>query len=210
MPGVRFFQGGKPITIRQPEIKQHKGEIRMFFQQSHGLAPTRRLQDRRAPIELLQDAAQSLPNQSMIVDQEKFHLERCLARQYFGTRTKVSRSYLIARSQSKTARTYRNINHPGIALDFPAAISWACRQYPSNGANIRNAIAARSIRGRAGRDRRRRPNSRLNGGVRFDCSRLSMGAGAHGRQLVEAYRRSPGRSGNPTFPGPKYRASKST
>src|ERR1700730_12476127 len=76
----------------------------MLLEQSRGIAPARRLENRRALIELLQDAAQGLPNQDMIIHQEKFHRERGPA---IAANTYEDESSTIARD-SKVAKNHRS------------------------------------------------------------------------------------------------------
>ena len=57
MMRARLLQRRKTIAIRQPEIEEHQRQVRMLREQPRGIAPTRSLENRRALIELFQDAA---------------------------------------------------------------------------------------------------------------------------------------------------------
>src|ERR1700676_3550771 len=63
---ARLFQGRETVAIRQSEDEQHESKVRMLIEQARGIAPTRRLENGRALVELSQDAAHGLPNQSVI------------------------------------------------------------------------------------------------------------------------------------------------
>jgi hypothetical protein len=68
----------------------------MLLKQAHRLAVVRRLQDGCILPELLEHAAQRLPDQGVIVDHQNLHAKRAprlvALAEYFNTRTKASAS----------------------------------------------------------------------------------------------------------------------
>jgi len=70
---AQIGEHGEAVAIRQVEVEKNEVEVGMVLDDPHRLAAIGRLEHRRVAPQLLEDAAQRVTNQGVIVDDENFH-----------------------------------------------------------------------------------------------------------------------------------------
>jgi hypothetical protein len=70
----------EPVPVRQAEIEEHQLHVRVLGELPHRLTCVRRLDDDgRLALQLLEDAAQGLADQYMVVDDKDLHQSALIA-----------------------------------------------------------------------------------------------------------------------------------